>query len=185
MAFLGNDGSVPLVSLRSRQSVGALKMNGTVRTAAFTSDGAELLTSGGHQSSDYAAASPVTVCTAGFTSDEDELLTAGGLQVMMSLLCLPFWCALGCSLQKAELLTSGGHQRFNLCAVPVLQCALRPSFLMGQKCSRQLIVLGGLWSPCVADRALTSCAAWPSLLTGWCSHQTGLTSDWPGLLILT
>ena len=48
VACLGNDGSVPLVSLRSRQSVGVLKMNGTVRTAAFTSDGAELLTSGGH-----------------------------------------------------------------------------------------------------------------------------------------
>ena len=46
VAFLGNEGSVPLVSLRSRQSVGALKMNGTVRTAAFSSDGAELLTSG-------------------------------------------------------------------------------------------------------------------------------------------
>lgn len=49
VAFMGNEGSVPLVSLRSRQSVGALKMNGTVRTAAFTSDGANLLTSGGNQ----------------------------------------------------------------------------------------------------------------------------------------
>ena len=46
VAFLGNEGSMPLVSLRSRQSVGALKMNGKVRTAAFSSDGAELLTSG-------------------------------------------------------------------------------------------------------------------------------------------
>ncbi len=78
VAFLGNDGSVPLVSLRSRQSIGALKMNGTVRTAAFTSDGAELLTSGGHQRSNLLAAFSTTVCTVAFTSDEDELLTAGG-----------------------------------------------------------------------------------------------------------
>ena len=46
MAFLGNDGSVPLVCLRSRQSVGVLKMIGTVRTAAFTSDGTDLRISG-------------------------------------------------------------------------------------------------------------------------------------------
>lgn len=46
VAFLGNEGCVPLVSLRSRQCVGDLKMSGTVRTAAFSSDGGELLTSG-------------------------------------------------------------------------------------------------------------------------------------------
>ena len=46
VAFLGNEGCVPLVSLRSRQCVGDLKMSGTVRTAAFSSDGLELLTSG-------------------------------------------------------------------------------------------------------------------------------------------
>lgn len=47
VAFLGNEGCVPLVSLRSRQCVGDLKMSGTVRTAAFSADGLELLTSGG------------------------------------------------------------------------------------------------------------------------------------------
>ena len=46
VAFLGNEGSVPLVSLRARQAVGDLKMSGTVRTAAFSADGQELLTSG-------------------------------------------------------------------------------------------------------------------------------------------
>ncbi len=46
VAFLGNEGCVPLVSLRSRQCVGDLKMSGTVRTATFSSDGQELLTSG-------------------------------------------------------------------------------------------------------------------------------------------
>lgn len=46
VAFLGNEGCVPLISLKSRQSVGTLKMNGTVRTAAFTGDGQELLTAG-------------------------------------------------------------------------------------------------------------------------------------------
>lgn len=46
VAFLGNEGCIPLVSLKSRQSVGTLKMNGTVRTATFTADGQELLTAG-------------------------------------------------------------------------------------------------------------------------------------------
>jgi len=46
VAFLGNEGCVPLVSLRSRQCLGDLKMSGTVRTATFSSDGQELLTSG-------------------------------------------------------------------------------------------------------------------------------------------
>ena len=46
VAFLGNEGCVPLVSLRSRQCVGELKMSGAVRTAAFSGDGQELLTSG-------------------------------------------------------------------------------------------------------------------------------------------
>lgn len=46
-AFFGRDGAVPLVSLSSRQSVGTLKMNGTVRSGAFSSDGQQLLTSGG------------------------------------------------------------------------------------------------------------------------------------------
>ena len=39
-------GCIPLVSLRSRQCVGDLKMAGTVRAAAFTADGGHLLTSG-------------------------------------------------------------------------------------------------------------------------------------------
>ncbi|DBB01100.1 hypothetical protein WJX77_009600 [Trebouxia sp. C0004] len=47
IAFLGNEGCIPLLSLKSRQSVGTLKMNGTVRTAAFSASGQELLTAGG------------------------------------------------------------------------------------------------------------------------------------------
>lgn len=47
VAFLGNEGRVPLVSLRSRQWVGELKMSGTVRSAAFSADGTQLLTAGG------------------------------------------------------------------------------------------------------------------------------------------
>ena len=46
IAFLGNEGCIPLLSLKSRQSVGTLKMNGTVRTAAFSASGQELLTAG-------------------------------------------------------------------------------------------------------------------------------------------
>jgi len=45
-AFFGRDGTIPLVSLSSRQAVGSLKMNGTVRAGAFSSNGEELLTTG-------------------------------------------------------------------------------------------------------------------------------------------
>lgn len=47
VAFLGNDGVVPLVSMASRSCIGQLKMNGTTRAAAFTDDGRMLLTAGG------------------------------------------------------------------------------------------------------------------------------------------
>lgn len=56
IAFIGNRGCVPLLSLKSRQSIGILKINGTVRTAAFTADGQELLTAG--------QAVPYTYCLA-------------------------------------------------------------------------------------------------------------------------
>jgi len=47
LAFLGADGHVPLVSLKSRSCVGSVKMNGTARSAAFAADGNRLLTAGG------------------------------------------------------------------------------------------------------------------------------------------
>ncbi len=46
VAFIGNQGYVPLVSFRSRQAVGELKMSGTARTAAFSANGLELVTAG-------------------------------------------------------------------------------------------------------------------------------------------
>jgi U3 small nucleolar RNA-associated protein 18 len=46
LAFYGNEGHIPLVSLKTRQAVGSLKMNGSVRTAAFSADGNQLLSSG-------------------------------------------------------------------------------------------------------------------------------------------
>ena len=44
----GSDGTIPIFSLRggARQSIAALKMNGSVTCAAFNQDGSELLTSG-------------------------------------------------------------------------------------------------------------------------------------------
>ena len=47
LAFFGDQGHVPLVSLKSRQLAGTLKMNGSVRNGAFSADGSQLLTSGG------------------------------------------------------------------------------------------------------------------------------------------
>lgn len=47
IAFLGNEGYILLVSSKTKELIGTLKMNGTVRSAAFTDDGRQLLSSGG------------------------------------------------------------------------------------------------------------------------------------------
>eukprot|EP00271_Cylindrocystis_brebissonii_P009231 TRINITY_DN2392_c0_g1_i1.p1 TRINITY_DN2392_c0_g1~~TRINITY_DN2392_c0_g1_i1.p1 ORF type:complete len:600 (+),score=141.35 TRINITY_DN2392_c0_g1_i1:463-2262(+) len=47
IAFLGNAGRIALVSQQTRQLVANLKMNGSVRAAAFGAGGNELVTSGG------------------------------------------------------------------------------------------------------------------------------------------
>lgn len=46
VAFLGNEGTVGIVSLLSRQLVGSVKMNGQVRCASFDPAGVELYTAG-------------------------------------------------------------------------------------------------------------------------------------------
>ncbi|OIT04654.1 PREDICTED: U3 small nucleolar RNA-associated protein 18 homolog [Nicotiana attenuata] len=47
IAFLGNEGYILLVSSKTKELIGTLKMNGTVRSVAFTNDGQQLLSSGG------------------------------------------------------------------------------------------------------------------------------------------
>ncbi|KAK4492489.1 hypothetical protein RD792_003298 [Penstemon davidsonii] len=47
IAFLGNEGYILLVSSKTKELIGTLKMNGTVRSLAFTNDGSQLLSSGG------------------------------------------------------------------------------------------------------------------------------------------
>lgn len=47
VAFLGNEGYIILTSLHTRQCIGTLKMNGSVRSVSFASDGQELLSIGG------------------------------------------------------------------------------------------------------------------------------------------
>ncbi|KAI5656411.1 hypothetical protein M9H77_25204 [Catharanthus roseus] len=47
IAFLGNEGYILLVSSKTKELIGTLKMNGTVRSVAFTHDGHKLLSSGG------------------------------------------------------------------------------------------------------------------------------------------
>nr|XP_016478004.1 PREDICTED: U3 small nucleolar RNA-associated protein 18 homolog [Nicotiana tabacum] len=46
IAFLGNEGYILLVSSKTKELIGTLKMNGTVRSVAFTNDGQQLLSSG-------------------------------------------------------------------------------------------------------------------------------------------
>ncbi|XP_031481856.1 U3 small nucleolar RNA-associated protein 18 homolog [Nymphaea colorata] len=47
IAFTGNEGYILLVSSKSKQLIGTLKMNGTARSLAFANDGHQLLSSGG------------------------------------------------------------------------------------------------------------------------------------------
>ncbi|KNA11109.1 hypothetical protein SOVF_138210 [Spinacia oleracea] len=47
IAFLGNEGYILLVSAKTKELIGTLKMNGTARSIAFTDDGQQLLSSGG------------------------------------------------------------------------------------------------------------------------------------------
>ncbi|KAG6418728.1 hypothetical protein SASPL_120932 [Salvia splendens] len=47
IAFVGNEGYILLVSSKMKELIGTLKMNGSVRSVAFTNDGQQLLSSGG------------------------------------------------------------------------------------------------------------------------------------------
>ncbi|CAN4095899.1 unnamed protein product [Withania somnifera] len=47
IAFLGNEGYLLLVCSKSKERIGTLKMNGTVRSVAFSDDGQQLLSPGG------------------------------------------------------------------------------------------------------------------------------------------
>lgn len=47
IAFVGNEGYILLVSSKTKELIGTLKMNGSVRSIAFADDGKQLLSSGG------------------------------------------------------------------------------------------------------------------------------------------
>ncbi|PON95024.1 WD repeat containing protein [Trema orientale] len=47
IAFVGNEGYILLVSSKTKELIGTLKMNGTVRSLAFADDGRQLLSNGG------------------------------------------------------------------------------------------------------------------------------------------
>ncbi|KAL1188975.1 putative U3 small nucleolar RNA-associated protein 18 [Cardamine amara subsp. amara] len=47
IAFVGNEGYILLVSTKTKELIGTLKMNGSVRSLAFSDDGKQLLSSGG------------------------------------------------------------------------------------------------------------------------------------------
>ncbi|KAM7497540.1 hypothetical protein LguiA_021954 [Lonicera macranthoides] len=47
IAFIGNEGYILLVSSKTKELIGTLKMNGTVRSLSFANDGQKLLSSGG------------------------------------------------------------------------------------------------------------------------------------------
>jgi U3 small nucleolar RNA-associated protein 18 len=47
IAFVGNEGYILLISAKTKQLIGTLKMNGSVRSLAFADGGNQLLSSGG------------------------------------------------------------------------------------------------------------------------------------------
>lgn len=47
IAFVGNEGYILLVSSKTKELIGTLKMNGTARSLAFSEDGKQLMSSGG------------------------------------------------------------------------------------------------------------------------------------------
>ncbi|KAJ0051822.1 hypothetical protein Pint_03198 [Pistacia integerrima] len=47
IAFVGNEGYILLVSSKTKELIGTLKMNGSVRSLAFANDGQQLLSTGG------------------------------------------------------------------------------------------------------------------------------------------
>lgn len=47
IAFVGNEGYILLVSVKTKELIGTLKMNGTVCSLAFAEDGQQLLSTGG------------------------------------------------------------------------------------------------------------------------------------------
>ncbi|XP_057950003.1 U3 small nucleolar RNA-associated protein 18 homolog [Malania oleifera] len=88
IAFVGNEGYILLVSSRTKELIGTLKMNGTARSLAFSGDGQQLLSSGGdghiyhwdlrtracfHKGVDEGCISGTTLCT----SSSGTLFAAG------------------------------------------------------------------------------------------------------------
>ncbi|KAK9912644.1 hypothetical protein M0R45_036497 [Rubus argutus] len=88
IAFVGNEGYILLVSSKTKELIGTLKMNGTVRCLAFSDDGKQLLSSGGdgqvyhwdlrtgtcfHKAVDEGCINGTTLCT----SPNGSLFAAG------------------------------------------------------------------------------------------------------------
>ncbi|CAM0944400.1 unnamed protein product [Alopecurus aequalis] len=78
IAFVGNEGYILLVSTKTKQLIGTLKMNGDVRSLAFADGGNQLLSSGGdghvyhwdlrtrkcmHKATDEGSLSGISLCT--------------------------------------------------------------------------------------------------------------------------
>nr|CAB3498651.1 unnamed protein product [Digitaria exilis] len=88
IAFVGNEGYILLISAKTKQLIGTLKMNGSVRSLAFADGGNQLLSSGGdghvyhwdlgtrkciHKAMDDGSLAGVSLCT----SRDSSLFAAG------------------------------------------------------------------------------------------------------------
>ncbi|TVU37177.1 hypothetical protein EJB05_10478, partial [Eragrostis curvula] len=88
IAFVGNEGYILLVSSKTKQLIGTLKMNGNVRSLAFADGGNQLLSSGGdghvyhwdlgtrkciHKAMDDGSLSGISLCT----SQDSSLFATG------------------------------------------------------------------------------------------------------------
>ncbi|KAJ1261012.1 hypothetical protein BS78_10G275600 [Paspalum vaginatum] len=88
IAFVGNEGYILLISAKTKQLIGTLKMNGSVRSLAFADGGNQLLSSGGdghiyhwdlgtrkciHKATDDGSLASVSLCT----SQDSSLFATG------------------------------------------------------------------------------------------------------------
>eukprot|EP00775_Hariotina_reticulata_P010513 gene10513-10672_t len=118
LAFLGDAGHIGLVSLSSRTPVGSLKMNGSARAAAFSSDGKTLVTAGGdgviytwdlrsqrclHQQRDEGAVG----CTSIAISPDNSFLATGDSSGVVNVYQRPAGLLLPVGLGGADGFSSG------------------------------------------------------------------------------
>ena len=124
VAFLGARGYVPLFSLQSRQNIAQLKMPGSVRSAAFSHDGLQLLASGRlrlHK-----------ICACAASNLSEDLVSCWARLAGAMLICF---------LRVGGFLWVGDSRMATMCGHQLLWALLRPKLLF-TRCLGWQVVMG-------------------------------------------